>query len=358
MRRALAVALALLGAGCTTPLAEGERLYRQGDRLGALETWRAIPETEDDHGSARARIAVVEEEFQQLVVRYKKRAQYYEEKERLAESILNYRLALKLQPDDAETLDHVQGLARQLGARKTTLQADYRGAFDRGDLPVARQNVEALRRLDPFDPALETEEARLREALRAEVTRRLAEGRAGFTAGNHAGARRAFRSVLDLDPDNESARGYLSYIATIRREQDATRDEPAAFEPPARFASDAQIRAEGFYQNGLAAERSGELYAAIRHDLRALSADSQHAGARRHLATLRRRLASEVDVLIQTGRRFFRDEDLQSALDQWQRALLIDPDNERAKAYIERAEGQIADLERLRAEPDVSAPGD
>ena len=87
---------------------------------------------------------------------------------------------------------------------------------------------------------------------------------------------RAFEAVLELDPDNESARGYLSYIATIQHESEAAGQEPAAFEAPKTFASDAQIRAEGFYQNALAAERKGEFYAAIRHDLRALEADPEH----------------------------------------------------------------------------------
>ncbi len=44
MTRAIFALVALALAGCGTPLAAGERLYREGDRLGALETWRVIPE--------------------------------------------------------------------------------------------------------------------------------------------------------------------------------------------------------------------------------------------------------------------------------------------------------------------------
>ena len=43
-------------------------------------------------------------------------------------------------------------------------------------------------------------------------------------------------------------------------------------------ASDDEIRAEGYHQNALAAERSGDPYAAIRNELRALELD---AGPRR-----------------------------------------------------------------------------
>ena len=125
-----------------------------------------------------------------------------------------------------------------------------------------------------------------------------------------------------------------------------------------RFASDAEIRAEGFHQNALGAARKGDLYAAIRNDLRALDADPDHEAARRHLNETRRRMAGDVEPLIERGRRDFRDENLRAALDHWQRALLIDPGNERARAYIARAERQIANLEQMRSDPDVSSDGD
>jgi tetratricopeptide (TPR) repeat protein len=354
MRAATIAILALLAAACTTPLRQGERLYREGDRLGALETWREIPDDASDHQKARQRIGEVEAEFERLVVQYKQRGRYYEDKKRLAESILNYRLALELQPGDNATLDHVQGLARTLASDKATRKERYRSAFEAGDLREARRQLEGLRQLDPFDPQLETDQHRLNRALRAEIDRRMTAGRLAFSAGDHAAATGSFGTVLDLDPHNESARGYLSYIDTIRREREKARREDVAFAPPPGFASDAEIRAEGFYQNALRAERAGNRYAAIRYDMRALGADPSHRGAGRQLARLRRELAAKVDALMEAGRIAFRAEDLQSALDAWRRALLIEPDNERILAYVGRAEQQLENLERLRAEPDVA----
>jgi tetratricopeptide (TPR) repeat protein len=215
--------------------------------------------------------------------------------------------------------------------------------------------LERLRTLDPFDPALQVEERELSEGLQQSITHLLAVGRRGFSDGNHAAAERAFRSVLAVDANNESARGYLSYIETIRRASQTAGGEPAAFEPPEAFASDAEIRAEGFHQNALAAEASGDRFAAINHDLQALNAYAGHAGARRHLTQTRQRLTPQVEILIEEGRTHFRNEDLQSALDSWQRALLVDPGNERAQAYAERAVRQLGNLERLRSEPDVAS---
>ncbi len=355
MKRIACALLVLSWAGCATPLATGERLYREGDRLAALETWRAIPEGDAGHEKAQEQIAVVEEEFDQLVVRYKQRARYFEAKERLAESIINYRLALKLQPDDAETLAHVQDLARKVVRERLALRAQYRADFEAGYLAKAGASLEQLRTLDPFDPELQAEERELNAGLQQSITKLLAVGRRGFSEGNHLAAERAFQSVLAVDPDNESARGYLSYIETIRRASQSLGGEPAAFEPPEAFASDAEIRAEGFHQNALAAAASGDHFAAISHDLQAMNAFADHAGARQHLAKTRQQLAPQVDVLIEEGRTHFRNEDLQSALDSWQRALLVDPGNERAQAYAARAVRQLENLERLRSEPDVAS---
>ncbi len=355
MKRLTVALLALACAGCQTPLTAGERLYREGDRLAALETWRAIAENDTGYAKAQERIEVVEEEFQQLVVRYKQRARYFEGKDRLAESIINYRLALKLQPDDAETLSHVQELARTVVRERHELRAEYRRALEDGSLARAGEHLERLRVLDPFDPELQADERQLGEGMQQSIAQLLAAGRRGFSDGNHAAAERAFSSVLEVDPENESARGYLSYIEAIRRESQAAGKEPANFEPPQAFASDAEIRAEGFHQNALAAEAAGDSYTAIRYDLQALDAFSDHAGAREHLSETRQGLAPQVNALIKEGRTHFRNEDLQSALDSWRRALLVDPANERARAYAARALRELENLERLRSEPEVAS---
>ena len=227
MRIRLACALAaaaLVTAACTSPVEQGERLYREGDRLGALELWRAIPENARAYPAVKQRIEVVEAEFQRLVVRYKQRARYFESKGRLAESILNDRLALELQPDDAATLAGVQTMARILATQKAELLTQYRAAFAAGDLAAARRTLAQLHTLDAFDPELETEARTLGEALRSEVSKQIAMGRRAFASGNYPAAQKAFVAVLELDPDNESAQGYISYIDTLTQE----RSKPAA----------------------------------------------------------------------------------------------------------------------------------
>lgn len=345
MRRGVLLLLLALPA-CATPLELGERRYREGDRRAALAVWRAIPESSRHFEVAAERIDAVEQEFEQLARRYRKRGRYYEERERLAESILNYRLAHELEQQDDATLDHVQQLARHLVERKQETWAAFNERFAAGELAAAREHLDRLRALDPFDPELETDQRQLDDALESQVERYLAEGRRGFSTGRLTRAEQSFRAVLDLDPGNETARGHLSYIASMRHTQ-GQGAPPEASLPPA--TSDADIDAEGFYQNALAADRSGDPYSAITYDLRALDHRPSHAEAQRHLRVLRQRLEPRVPDLLESGRLAFAEEDLQTAVDSWQRALLIDPDNTRARDYLARAERLLEGLEQLRA---------
>jgi len=226
--------------GCASPGADGELLYSAGDLHGAIESWRAA-----DAKALAPRIAEVEAELAARVQRYIANARELEREGRLEEALLNYRLALELQPDDAENLAHVQQLARDAVAQRRALLDAYRDVRARGDLAASEIALVKLRRLDPFEPAYQSEELRLRSVIEEE--------------------RRA------------------------RRER-------------ARAAR-----------------------------------------------------AQQVESLVEAGRTAFGDEQLETALDLWRRALLIDPENERIQAYIARAERQLETLEQLRAERDGGA---
>lgn len=352
MSRVLCALLLLIFGACTNPLELGERRYREGDRLAALETWRSVRSDSPYYERIRRRIAIVENESEQLVVRYKKRARYYEQKGKLAESVLNYRLALKLQPDDRDTLDRVQSLVRSLAALRRQARAAYTEAFEAGDLAAATRHLAALRTLDPFDPHLATSERELEDTLRAKVGPLLAKGRRGFSSGDHRSAERAFLAVLEIDPNNETALGHLSYIAKIRDEETAAVGAPARGFDPTEMASDSRIRAAGLYEKAVRAQTEGRLFDAIDADIEALKLDPGYGKALEHLAALRRDLAPTVEGLIQAGQHYYQQEDLLAALDQWRRALLIDPNNREATQYIGRAESLLESLERLRAEPE------
>jgi len=361
VKRALWLPALAFALACTTPLAEGERLYREGDRLGALESWRAIPADSFEHAESQERIAFVEAESDGLATRYKQRARYHEHQELLAESILYYRLALKLQPDDSESLAHVQTLARTLAERKAALGEQYDAALEVADLATASARLDEMRTLDSFDPTLQTERQILNDAIEPAIDERIATGRRLYMAGDLAGAKRSFGSVLELAPDNATAQGYISIISQMQREAEAKSESAhsATFAASKGFApiDEARAEVEGLVDNARRAVRRRKPYDAIKLYERALAENPDHPEAKHELEILRRQLAPTIDARIEAGRRAYREENLELARDIWDEVLLVDEDNERARAYRDRAKQQLRNLDRLRMEPDVAGGG-
>ncbi len=348
--RRIAICAALLAASCVSPLEQGERLYREGDRQAALRSWESIPQRNAEHGKAHERIEEVKLEQAQLIDRYLRRARYFERHKRLAESLLNYRLALRLQYDEP-TMAHVQELARTLVASKKQHWRAFDVAFEAQELAEAQKTLELLEIADPFDTQLTLKKSLLEEALTKRVDAILSRGRRSFSDGAHNKAEAAFNEVLELDPTNETALGLISYIEDIRQTERGTNGKQGRVALSKLDFTKAGVEAEGLYQNAIASEQRNDPYAAIDYDIRALKANPKHEKAKKHLARLRKELTPRLEELVEQGRSAFSDEDLEAALENWNKALLINPDDDRVKGYTERAENLLQELERLRATP-------
>lgn len=356
---ALVCALCLLLAACAGSYQRGERLYSQGDIAGALGVWREIPPSSSEYPKAHARLETLEKELASSLTRYEKRAQFFEDEGRLAEAVLYYRLALRLDPDRPQTLAKAQTLYRELQAKSAAERAKLSSALAAGDLRAANDSAERLQMLDPFDPAIQIELRQVNAETAAQVLRWLEDGKRAYAVGDREGARASFERVTDLDPENEAALGYLSYLR--RYDQDLAVDEqrrvapqraaasppPAAALPPPTL-SPQDVLAEGRYRSGRKAEEAGDPYRAIREYQAALRADERHPRARERLVALRTELAPRVPALYEQGKRYFQDEDLEKALLVWRNALLIAPDDQRTRENVERAEKILSRLEEIQ----------
>lgn len=350
-RTALVCAL-VLSLGCAGAYERGDLLYSQGDVGGALAAWRDIPPSSSEYARAHARLETVEAELASSLARYEKRAEFFEDEGRLAEAVLYYRLALKLDPDRPQTLARTQSLYRELRAKQIEERAKLSAALAAGSLQEANESAERLQRLDPFDPSVQIELRQVRAETGAQVLRFLEEGKRAYALGDRTGARVAFEHVLELDPENEAALGYLSYIKRYDQEvaeQAAERRKtPNNGAPPPPTVSSEEILAEGRYRSGQRAEEQGDPFRAIQEYKAALRIDKSHAGATKRLNGLRQELAPKVPALYEQGKRYFQDEDLEKALVVWRNALLIAPDDQRTKENVDRAERILSRLEEIQ----------
>jgi tetratricopeptide (TPR) repeat protein len=326
-----------------SPLDRGERLYRQGDVVEAIRVWRAVSEENVQFDDVQIRLRAVEEEFARLLRRYEKRAAFFEAEGRLAEAVLYYRLTYKLDPERRNVLEHVQLLARQIERLVAQERTRLDAALAAGNLRKAYEYVGRLERLDPFDPHTQVDVREVRATVEAEVAKRLARGKRAYASGDRARAKRAFQDVIRVDPTNQTARGYLSYLKKL--------DEPstrAAVKTPAAISEEEMV-AEGHVRTGQEAEAEGRLFRALQEYDAALRVDSAHQSARRARDHLRHRLQPQIPELYEAGKRYFQDEDLHNALRVWRQVLLIDPGDGRARENVDRAERILARLEEIQS---------
>ncbi len=328
---------------CTGSLQRGESLYRQGDLAGARAVWSTIPPGHGQYREARQRLELADAEFDRALLRYEKQAQFFESEARLAEAVLYYRLMLKLDPSRDAVLERTQVLVRALAAQEESEKAGLEAALRAGDLERASRHATALARLNPFDPGLQIDVRQVRVGIGKQVGTHLERGKTAYAAGQREAARREFLTVLALDPRNETALGYLSYI---HRFEDLEAREQLP--PPPSAISRKDILAEGHFRSGREAEAGGEPFWAIAEYEAALSVDASHRAARRDLEALRARLGPEVRELYELGKRYFQEEDLRNALRAWRRVLLIEPGNERTREHVDRAERMLSRLEEIQ----------
>ncbi|MFQ5698006.1 MAG: hypothetical protein ACE5IL_06940 [Myxococcota bacterium] len=330
---------------CASDLERGEHLYRQGDLRGALHAWRSADATD---ARIDARVSAVEREFRTLLRRYDKRALFLQQRDRLAEALLYYRLELKLDPSNRRLLDRVQTMARELQRQVHDTAAQLQATLSRDELQRAGPLADRLEELDPFDPVLEVEIRRARRAISVEARRFLTHGQQAFAAGNRELARRSFRSALALEPHNQTALGYLSYLQRFEEAARRGEEDVSAAPPLPETLSAEQLLAEGHFHAGEQAESQGEPYRAIAEYEAVLRIEPGHTRARSHLEGLRSRLRARIPDLYEIGKRFFQDEDLPNAVRVWRQVLLIDPDQQRTRNNVERAERMLSRLEEIQ----------
>ena len=328
-------------------------------RSGATSAGRRprVPEAAPPHRRGRGGVPAARRPLREA------RASTTRAQGRLAESMLNYRLALELQPEDAATLAHVQELARDARERRSARRRRRCASTSTPSSSAPRAATSRrCARSTPSTRSSRRPRGRSRTRCAAEVEERIARGRRGFTSGDYAERAHGLRAGARARPGATSRRsGYLVLHrrnprrrgAPHRRARGAVRRRgrgaAAARGDALVQASDVEIRAEGQHQNALAADART---IPTRRSARTCARSSRRRTMReaaRHLAELRARARPEVPRLIETGRQQVSSRRISRARSTlWRRALLIDPGNQEARA-VRRARRAAAPEPRAAA---------
>jgi tetratricopeptide (TPR) repeat protein len=267
-----------------------------------------------------------------------------------AEAAVSFRRALTLEPgsDEARTgLARVQAEGDRLAARGRELKSRFDAAlaaFAEEELLVARDGFRAVLALAPDDPDATLMLQRTLAAMTRRASSLAAEGASFAQADRLDLARERLAQARRLDPEAPGlAAADLAVRQAVRRaEQPVVAAAPAADAAAAAAAPPAldperRRELEDLYQRGIAALADGRRSEAVGYWEVVWAADPAHHQACESLAR----------EYLTRGMEAYATGDLQTAIDQWQEARRVAPHDARALGYLERAQQQLARMEKI-----------
>lgn len=105
------------------------------------------------------------------------------------------------------------------------------------------------------------------------------------------------------------------------------------------------LQNESYYQKGLILKRQKKYVESLKT---LLKVDKGYKGVEKSKADIKKIMTKIAEVCYKRGVKFFLDENLNSAIDQWKRAVDLNPDHQKAIQGIQDAEKLLDKLEKLK----------
>lgn len=301
--------------------------------LAAHRAWTAVAEVEPSDQDVRRRLAELASNRLTLATVHLARAQSLHENGRFREALQEADLAARLDSQRAE--------ARALVAR---LQAEM----------AVAEAAEARPRGEPAFVAPAVAPASSADVPKADVAVVPAKGEAG---GAEAKARP--KEAAKPDAKGDPHKDPRVDKKPVPKGTDAKPAEAAGAKggdslAPSSSGTLSGSQAEAVVREAVAVAQSAARRGDYRRALRVLATAEAQVPGNPDLAlertAIQRLVDAEVEERINRGISRFQLEDLEGAIEEWRRALELDPDNAVALDYRKKAEGMLKKIEELREE--------
>jgi tetratricopeptide (TPR) repeat protein len=248
--------------------------------------------------------------------------------------------ALVIVPEDSASAERLLAERRTAHAADRT-QSEIARRFQAGIDAYAQQRfVDAVHhfdevlRLDRHHAAAASYRKQARAAHEMRVRGGLRSARALVDAGDYDQARAVLHQLLELIPQNSEARKLLA-LADSRAEA-ARRAESEHLGTSGEDSAPAPVsvgpEVSQLYDQGMQLYRSGDLVGAMR-------AWEDVARRAPHFAEVDQYLLRGYRV---TGLESYTEGRLREAVDIWEKALQLEPDNEQLRRYVNQAQAKLA----------------
>ncbi len=278
-------------------------------------------------------------------------AEQQENQSDLAGAALSWRRALAAVPgfDIAETgLARVETESDRRSQRTRAIKDKYEAAleaFAQDDLVAARTGFAAILQLAPADQDAATMLARTEAALTRRATALGEEAISLGQAGQMKTARERLAEAMRLDAQAPGLTAAQSELARLEAEMvlAAVRAKPAPTASAVVPAAGSEISAErrreiaDVYRRGVQAMQAQRRDEAVSYWEMVWAVDSKYEKVAEYLG----------QEYVARGMEAYAEGSLLSAVNSWENALRVDPADQRARGYLERARHQLSRMEQI-----------
>ncbi len=283
---------------------------------------------------------------------------------------------LRLEPQHAEALRYMEKTQTDLDLQKTQIAGMISRAqtFERRKQYLNAYKIyREVLSLDPGHDLARQQLKVLQTNLDGYVTQKMQAGEAAFQRGDLERADREFQALLTMSPNHREALNYRQRIQEkIRTNIDElmrsgmrwleARDwEKAAdafervlaMEPSNKLASSKRNEAlsvlglKGQFERGEEHFRRGEFVLAMEMFDKVLAKDPENSRARKYLDDAQRQLNLRIEQYFNNGLSYYANDDYDKAIVEWRQALALNPKHAQSLEFIEKARLKLEALEKL-----------
>lgn len=344
------LAAAVLSACAQRPAAQIQR--QDPDALvadGRLYDAIVLLQEDPNYPDAPARAKKIEATLAREVGDRVYQANGLADKGRLAEAIRLYREAMKLDPRRSDLAEPVSRLNADLQAKRTNLFAVLDVQMKARNFADAHTTLLKLERLDPFNDDIGNKLNDVEAKLSAQYAKPLEDAVALYRKHEYSKALKILNNVLSMWPGHPQAANYRDRIKELYAE--ASKVGPAR-KKPATSASKAPVETKSEepvnvsvsqittlrLQEGQVYLQRGDAVKALERFNKTLDLEPGNQEAIKGRQQAIAKIGKSTEDIFREGVNFYRNEQLDKAIERWNLVLLIDPTHDRAQKYLERAQ--------------------
>ena len=250
------------------------------------------------------------------------RARTLFEKNQFVESSRYYARLLDMDPENDAARSRIKEIQVLMNSYFVQLIVTGDSLRDRRETARARRSYEQALELDPGNDSIIVRIESLKDLAQDNLRTMLNKARTYLERNQLNEAEREYERVLANEPRNSRARQGLAAVKNKRTNEMLEKGK------------------------GLFGER--KYMEALNVFLQVIDRAPTHREANDYIDQVRQVLRPEVENHFRTGLQFYTKEDYRSAIEEWDKGLLIDPNHQGTVEYRKRADEKLEALKRLK----------